>query len=68
MQNHPWMLVQSWLKMKLAQWFWRRRMYFCYNFPMENCMALHLNELEFPSPDDALCQVYVKFALWFWGR
>ena len=30
-------------------------------------MAHHLNKLEF-SPKDALCQDWLKLALWFWGR
>ena len=36
--------------------------------PMENSkdVTLHLNEFEFPSPKDALCQVWLKFVQWFW--
>ena len=30
--------------------------------------ALHLNKLESPSPKDALCQVWLKLAQWFWRR
>ena len=30
--------------------------------------ALHLNKLEPPSPKDALCQVWLKLALWFWRK
>ena len=29
---------------------------------------LHLNKLESPSPKDALCQVWLKLAQWFWRR
>ena len=29
-------------------------------------MVLH--KLEFPSSKDALCQVWLKLALWFWRR
>ena len=29
-------------------------------------MTLHLNKLEFPSPKDVLCQVWLKLARWFW--
>ena len=29
--------------------------------PYENGVALHLNKHEFPSPKDALCQVWLKF-------
>ena len=31
-------------------------------------MALHLNKFESPSPKDALCQVWLKLAQWFWRR
>ena len=31
-------------------------------------MVLHLNKLESPSPKDALCQVWLKLAQWFWRR
>ena len=31
-------------------------------------MFLHLNKLESPSPKDALCHVWLKFAQWFWRR
>ena len=30
--------------------------------------ALHLNKLETPLPKDALCQVWLKLAQWFWRR
>ena len=30
--------------------------------------TLHLNKLESPSPKDALCQVWLKLAQWFWRR
>ena len=30
--------------------------------------SLHLNKLESPSPKDALCQVWLKLAQWFWRR
>ena len=30
--------------------------------------ALQLNKLESPSPRDALCQVWLKLAQWFWRR
>ena len=36
--------------------------------PLEKGGALHLNKLEYPSPKDALCQVWLKFAQWFWRR
>mgnify|MGYP003683194777 CR=1 FL=1 len=31
-------------------------------------MVLYLSKLEFPSPKDALCQVWLKLAQWFWRR
>ena len=30
--------------------------------------VLHLKKLESPSPKDALCQVWLKLAQWFWRR
>ena len=42
--------------------------YFCNNLPLEMGWVLHLNKLESPSPKDALCQVWLKMALWFWRR
>ena len=37
-------------------------------FPLEKDGALHLNKLESPSHKDALCQVWLKLAKWFWRR
>ena len=34
----------------------------------ENLLVLHLKKLESPSPKDALCQVWLKLAQWFWRR
>ena len=36
--------------------------------PLEKGRSLYLNKLESPSPRDALCQVWLKLALWFWRR
>ena len=36
--------------------------------PLEKGGVLHLNKLESPSPKDALCQVWLKLAQWFWRR
>ena len=37
--------------------------------PLEKRGARHMNKLESPSPKDALCQVWLKLAQWFWrGR
>ena len=66
-------LCQVWLK--LTQWFWRRRFLNFVNvfsqfrnyLPLEKDGVLHLNKLESPSPKDALCQVWLKLAQWFWS-
>ena len=34
--------------------------YFHNNLPLEKCRTLHLNKLEFASPKDDLCQVWLK--------
>ena len=36
--------------------------------PFEKGLALHLNKLESPSTNNALWQVWLKLALWFWRR
>ena len=41
---------------------------FRYYLPLEKDGALQLNKLEFPSPKNALWQVWLKFVLWFWRR
>ena len=35
---------------------------------LEKGRALYFNKLESPSPKDALCQVWLKLAQWFWRR
>ena len=60
----------------MAQWFWRRRFLNFINvfslfrnyLPLEKGVTLLLNKVEFPSPKDALCQVWLKLAQWFWRR
>ena len=43
--------------------------YFVIISPLEKGVALHLNKLESTLPKDALCQVWLKLAQWFWrGR
>ena len=66
-------LHQVWLK--LTQWFLRRILNFVnafllfhYHLSLEKGRALHLNKLESPLPKDALCQVWLKLAQWFWRR
>ena len=67
-------LCQDWLK--LAQWFWRRRFLNFVNvlslfrnyLPLEKGGTFHLHKLESPSPRDALYQVWLKLAQWFWRR
>ena len=59
-------LCHVWLK--LALWFWRRRFFnfinvfslFLNYLRLEKGGALHLKNLESPSPKDALCQVWLK--------
>ena len=41
---------------------------FCYYLPLEKGMTLHLNKFVPPSSKDALCQVWLNFAQWFWRR
>ena len=36
--------------------------------PLEKGRAIHLNKLESPLPKDALYQVWLKLAQWFWRR
>ena len=36
--------------------------------PLEKVSALHLNKFKSLSPNDALCQVWLKLAQWFWRR
>ena len=45
-------------------------MYFRYYLitPLGKGGIIHLNKLESPSPKDALCQVKLKLAQWFWRR
>ena len=66
-------LYQVWLK--LANCFSRRFLnfvnvflLFCYNFPLKKGVTFHLNKYEFPVSKDALCQVQLKLAQWFWKR
>ena len=62
--------------LKLAQWFSRRRFFNFVNvfslfrtyLPLQKGGALHLNKIESPSAKDALCQVWLKFTLWFRSR
>ena len=54
--------------------FWRRRFFKFFNvfllfhnyLPFEKGVALHLTKLKAPSPKDALCQIWLKLAQWFW--
>jgi hypothetical protein len=41
---------------------------FCNYLSFEEDLALYFNNLEFPLPKDDLCQVWLKFACWFWRR
>ena len=42
--------------------------FFCNNLPLKMGWVLHLNKRESPSPKDALWQVWLKMAKWFWRR
>ena len=42
--------------------------YFCNNLPLEMGWVFYLNKLESPSSKDALWQVWLKMAKWFWRR
>jgi hypothetical protein len=43
-------------------------LFFCYYLPLEKDDPLHLNKLETPPPKDDLCQVWLKWVLWFWRK
>ena len=61
------------VRLKLAQWFWRRRFFNFVNvfslfrnyLPLEKGGALYLNKLESSPPKNALCQVWLKLAQGF---
>ena len=65
-------LCQVWLR--LTQWFWKRRFLhfvnvfslFCYYLTSNKGMALHLNNLEKPSPKDVLYKVLTYSSLLNW--
>ena len=68
--------VPSQVWQKSAQWF-KEEDYFYYvnvfslfrnHLPLQKGGALHLNKHEFPSPNDALCQVWLKLVQWLWRR
>ena len=66
-------LCQVWLK--LDQWFRKRVLkvfnvflLFHNNLPFEKGVVHHLHKHESPSPKYAMCQVWLKFAQWFWRR
>ena len=46
----------------------RKKNTFRNHFPCEKGGVLYLNKTESPSPKDALCQVWLKLAQWFWRR
>ena len=61
--------------LKLDQWFGRRR-FFCFQLivtisqlfrPLRRTW-LFIDKLESPPPNDALCQVWLKLAQWFWRK
>ena len=63
------------VQLKLVQWFWRRFLnfvngfsLFCHHLPLEKGLTLHSIKFESPLPKDALCQIRLKLAQWFWRR
>ena len=48
--------------------FWSLSIYFSYYLPLEKGLTPHFNKHDFTSPKDALCQVWLKLALWFLRR
>ena len=58
----------------LAEWFWRKRYFklgkWILAMPLLSLLGkrhgLHLHKRAIPSPKDALCQVWLKLAQWFW--
>ena len=44
------------------------KIHFRYHLPLEKGVARHLTRLEFPSPKDAFCEVWLKLARCFWGK
>ena len=61
--------------LKLAQWFWKS-FYFIlvnvfllfHNYLAWKWRVLHLNKFESHSPKDALYQICLKLAYWFWSK
>jgi hypothetical protein len=43
-------------------------LHFCDYLPLEEDLALYLNEFEFPLPKDNVYQVWLNLACWFWRR
>ena len=64
------------VRLKLVQQFLRRRFFkrvdtfllYIFLIPLEKDIALHSKKFGSPSPKDALCQVCLKLAWWFWTR
>ena len=46
-----------------------RQCVFAFHFylPLEKGVVFHLNKAESPSPQNTLCQVWLKLDLWFWS-
>ena len=67
-------LCKVWLK--LALWFWRKRFLNFVNIfslfqnylPLEKGRDINFDKLKSPWPRDTFCQVWLKFAQWFWRR
>ena len=67
-------LCQVWLN--LIQQFWRRRFsnfvnvfsIYRHYLPLRKDVSLPLHKFEFPSPENAFCQSWLKLARWLWRR
>lgn len=57
-----WLKLVQWLGKQLKNTFFPPL--FCFYLPLETGFALKLNKNEFPSPQDAKCQVRIKLPQW----
>ena len=70
---NQWCVVPSLVEIRF--WFWRRFFNFVNVFslfrnylPLGKGVILHLKKFESPLNNDALCQVWLRLAQWFWRR
>ena len=72
-ESTPFEVASTQVSAFLAKWFMRRRFMkninkFLINPYYVPLKGLHFNKLEFLSPKDALCQVWLKLVQWFWRK